>query len=177
MTFDGIVVAGGTAARLGGVDKPALEINGRSMLDIAVAALEAAAHVIVVGRKVGGGPAAAVSAGLARSEAPIVVVLAADLPYLTPAAVEQLVAARGTAAAAIAVDADLRDQPLLACYDAAALRAALPTDSDGVSMRSVVTALDTNGKVRRVDLGGDPPVCVDCDTEADLVQARDGRTG
>ena len=65
------------------------------------------------------------------------VVLAADLPFVRRAHVEQLVAA-----VAVAVDADGRDQPLLAAYDTAALRAALPGQPAGASMRQLLSALE-----------------------------------
>jgi hypothetical protein len=39
-------------------------------------------------------------------------------------------------------------------------------------MRQVLRELEASGTVRRVDLGGEPPVCWDCDTAADLSRAR-----
>ncbi|MBV9488073.1 MAG: NTP transferase domain-containing protein [Frankiaceae bacterium] len=173
MTFAGIVLAGGAATRLGGVDKPSLEVGGRTLIEIATAALDSASHVSIVGREVAGGPVAAIAAALREIGARTVVVLAADLPFVTAAAIDDLISARGDARAAIAVDAGGRDQPLLGCYDAHALRAALPSDADGASMRTVTAMLDAAGEVRRVDLGGDPPVCADCDTPLDLVRARE----
>ncbi|UVS80234.1 molybdopterin-guanine dinucleotide biosynthesis protein MobA [Actinokineospora sp. UTMC 2448] len=73
-----IVLAGGRGSRLGGIDKPALVIGGMTLLDRAVAAVEGADPVIVVGprrhtarpvvwtREVepGSGPVAALAAGL-----------------------------------------------------------------------------------------------------------------
>src|SRR5207253_721892 len=91
VTYDGIVLAGGRARRLGGVDKPALLVGGRSMLATAVAALGEACLVTVVGPEVTGGPVAAVAAGLRDGTAAAVVVLAADLPFVTVEVVNRLV--------------------------------------------------------------------------------------
>lgn len=185
MTYDAVVVAGGRGSRLGGVSKPDLAVGGRRLLDIVVAAVSGAERTIVVGetrptqRPVewtreepsGGGPVAALAAALPLVRSETVVVMAADLPFLTRAAVETLVAGRGSSAATIAVDDSGHDQPLLGCYDTARLRAALPAEPNGASMRSLVRALP--GTLERVSLGGDPPVTWDCDTATDLIRARE----
>jgi molybdopterin-guanine dinucleotide biosynthesis protein A len=185
--YDAIVLAGGAGQRLGGVNKPALEVGGRRLLDIALDATSGAAITIVVGERLpatqpvtwtreapaGGGPVAALAAGLVLVTSPTVVLLAADLPFITAQAVERLVTGRRDAPAVIAVDGDGRDQPLVACYEAAALRAALPQDPRGTSMRALLRDLDTAGAVRRVSLGGQPSVTWDCDTEADICRARE----
>lgn len=99
LRWDAIIVAGGRAKRLGGIDKTALVWQGRSLLDGVVAAASGARRTCVVGsdadlpasvlraveRPRWGGPAAAVVAGLeALAEAPLphpewIVVLAGDL--------------------------------------------------------------------------------------------------
>ena len=77
--FAAVVLAGGAASRMGGADKPALPVGGRPMRDRVLAAVAAAAPRVLVGPSVlappdvrvtreeppGGGPVAAVSAGLA----------------------------------------------------------------------------------------------------------------
>jgi molybdopterin-guanine dinucleotide biosynthesis protein A len=187
MTFDAVVLAGGQGRRLGGVSKPALAIGGRRLLDIAVDAVAAADRTIVVGTDLptyrpvervtespaGGGPVAAIAAALTLLRSTTVVVLAADLPFITPAAVDALVAGRTDAVAAIAVDQSGRDQPLLACYDAAALWDALPSDPQGASMRLLLETLAAAGRIERLTLGGDPPVTWDLDTAADLSRAQE----
>jgi molybdopterin-guanine dinucleotide biosynthesis protein A len=196
MTYDAVILAGGQARRLGGVSKPAIAVGGRRLLDIALDAVIGAERTIVVGAALptarpvewaredppGGGPVAALAAALPFVQSRTVVVLAADLPFITAAAVEKLVAARGDAAAAIAVDDDGRDQPLIGCYDAERLRAALPVDPIGASMRSLLSVLAALGALRalgalgalvRVTLGGEPPITLDCDTADDLTRARE----
>lgn len=97
--FAGVVLAGGTAARLDGADKASLEHAGRTLLEWAVDALIDASEVVVVGDPVPttrpvtftrespryGGPVAALLTGcdaLARQPATIGV-LAVDMPRVT----------------------------------------------------------------------------------------------
>jgi molybdopterin-guanine dinucleotide biosynthesis protein A len=144
-----------------GRDKTAIVVGGRTLLDIARAALAGAGRTVVVGAghevvedPPGSGPVAAVRAGLALVSAPVVVLLAADLPWVTTAAVEALVAA----APAVAVDGDGRDQHLLAAYPVDLLQAAV----GGSRMREVTETVAP----QRVLLPGEP--WRDCDTPADL---------
>jgi molybdenum cofactor guanylyltransferase len=185
--YDGVVLAGGEGRRLGGVVKPAITVGGRQLLDVAVDAVAGAHATVVVGARLptsravtwireepaGGGPVAGLSAALAVLHSPYTVVLAADLPFITAAAVDQLVAAGRAAVAVIAVDEDGHDQPLIGCYDTDALRAAMPAEPHGASMRSLLSELATRGDVIRLDLGGEPPVSWDCDTAADLTRAQE----
>jgi molybdopterin-guanine dinucleotide biosynthesis protein A len=109
-TFDAVVLAGGAGSRLGGVSKADVELAGLAMLDHVLVGLSAASVVVVVGppsierpgvRRVqeqppGGGPVAGLAAGLrglteSRAPAPLVVVLACDVPR-GPAAIPALLA-------------------------------------------------------------------------------------
>ncbi|WP_435819092.1 molybdenum cofactor guanylyltransferase [Micromonospora ureilytica] len=101
-----VVLAGGAARRMGGVDKPARPVGGRPMRDRVLAAvtdatprvLVGAADVVPAGVLVvredppGGGPVAAAAAGLALlgPDTAVVALLAADLPLLTRAAIGDL---------------------------------------------------------------------------------------
>jgi molybdopterin-guanine dinucleotide biosynthesis protein A len=170
MRYDGVVLAGGRGSRLGGADKPAIVIGDRSMLDVACHALAGAQQVTVVGPEVDGGPVAALAAGLRSVTADLVVVLAADLPFVTEQAVLQLVNAVESGPGAVAVDSDGRVQPLLACYRVADLLRAMPASPSGTSMRRLLRDI---GTLQHLNLGGEPPVCWDCDTPADLHLARE----
>ncbi|WP_345025363.1 molybdenum cofactor guanylyltransferase, partial [Streptomyces sedi] len=135
---EAVVLAGGAARRLGGVDKPAVRVGGRTLLDRVLAGCPAdGPDPVVVGPRrrtarpvrwtreepPGGGPLPALAAGLALTERPLVAVLAADLPFLDAATVPLLVAALPPDAdGVLLVDAEGRDQPLTAVYRAAALR-------------------------------------------------------
>jgi len=181
--YAGVVLAGGRARRMGGVAKPGLEVDGRRLVDVALDALASAVVRVVVGGAEplppgavrvcedppGGGPVAALAAALEVVTAPVCVVLAADLPFVTEQHVAQLVAALGEAPAALAVDAHGREQPLLAAYDVAALRAALPDPPAGAPMHRLVTGL---AGIRLVELTGRPVPWFDCDTEGELRAAR-----
>jgi molybdopterin-guanine dinucleotide biosynthesis protein A len=152
---DAIIIAGGRASRLGGIDKTALHYEGRSLLDLALDAVDGAESVAVIGRpRPGharsnvvsvledprfGGPVAAISAGLdviAQEFPPDwTVVLAADL-IRAPEAVAFILAALATADrtesvtardGVIAVDDSGRRQPLLAVYRTRSLQYALDT--------------------------------------------------
>ena len=135
-----VVVAGGGAARMGGVDKGSIEVGGRTLLEHVLAALRHVADVVVVGDEVrtsrpvtftredppGGGPAAALLAGLrAFPHAPgRVFVLAGDLPRVTEETVERLEAAvEDDVDGAVLVDRGGRAQYLCASYRVAALLA------------------------------------------------------
>ncbi|MFF9866480.1 NTP transferase domain-containing protein [Streptomyces sp. NPDC013953] len=185
---DVVVLAGGAAKRLGGADKPGLSVGGRALLDRVLAACRDAPRVVVVGDRrptvrpvvwareepPGGGPVAALAAGLRHVEAGQVVVLSGDLPFLGEDSVRTLTDAleTGDNEGALTVDAEGRDQPLVAAYRTEPLRreiALLATEYgslSGLPLRLLVQELD----VARVSLG--PLASFDCDTWEDLVTAR-----
>ena len=194
--WDAVVLAGGRARRLGGVDKPAAVVGGQTLLDRVLAAVAAAGVVVVVGparpvaadRRVrwtredppGGGPLAGIAAGLRHVAAPLVAVLAADLPFLTAADLARLRAAvvavatatatasgdGGCSDAAMLVDPTGRWQPLAAVWRTAALCSAMPATPAGMSVRSLLAGR------RVVGLPAGESTCLDCDTPADLAIAR-----
>ena len=182
--FDGIVLAGGGGARLGGADKPQLIVAGRSLLDHAVAAVRNAARVVVVGpeqpvdgrvvfcreQPPGGGPVAAIAAGLQQTTSDVVVVLAADLPFVAPA-IPVLLDAVPAAGAALLVDDTGRVNYLAAAWRRASLENALallgdPTDASARALTELAP------RVLVPDEGGWGR---DCDTWEDLAQARSER--
>ena len=179
-----VVLAGGRAARLGGQAKPQLEVGGRPMLAAVLAAASHAAHRVVVGppqpvpvgvvlvreEPPGGGPVAALRAGLAAVSTDVVVLLAADLPFLTADLVEEL-RRRLTGDGVLVVDDSGRDQYLLGAWRTAALRGAVASTSGPTSLRRVFAPLAVR-RLRPVVLPGTPPPWTDCDTPADLARAR-----
>lgn len=181
--FDAVILAGGGARRLSGVDKPAVMIGGESLLDRVLAAVAAAGTTVVVGperpvrRPVlwsledppGGGPVAALAAGLAHTRADCVVVLAADLPWIAPA-VPRLIEALTTDASAdcAALVCDARRNYLAAAWRRPALVAAISRLGDvrNQSMRRLCETA-TIIEVPDVDDAGH-----DCDTWTDINDAR-----
>jgi molybdopterin-guanine dinucleotide biosynthesis protein A len=161
--FDAIVLAGGAARRMGGVDKTALEIDGVRILDRVVAGLADASTVSIVGPEVSGGPVAAIASALPRLEAPVVVTLAGDQPWIGPA-VPLLV--DGLADADVAVlAADGRRHYLAAAWRTSSLRAAIDALDSPVNApvrallegRAVIEVPDTGGWSRDVDSPADLP--------------------
>ncbi|MFB6616898.1 NTP transferase domain-containing protein [Streptomyces sp. NPDC085524] len=186
MTYDAIVLAGGAAQRLGGADKPALSVGGRTLLDrVLDACKDARTTVVVGGRRTttrpvrwaredppGGGPVAALDAGLRQTTAGLVLVLSADLPFLDGRTVRALLEGVGAAEGALLRDPGGRDQPLVAAYRAEPLRreiALLATEHGrltGLPLRGLTAELD----LTRVE--AQPLASFDCDTWEDLAAAR-----
>lgn len=181
--YDAIVLAGGSAARLGGADKPALELGGESLLERVVAALADATRVVVVGPErpisrnvlwcreepAGGGPVAALAEGLAHVSADVVMTLAADLPWIAPAVpiLEMALAGFGSDCVALA-DGAGRVNYLAAAWRRASLERALASLAQprGASMTELVRA---SVLVEIPDAGGWGR---DCDTWSDVADAR-----
>ncbi|GAA2792592.1 molybdenum cofactor guanylyltransferase [Saccharopolyspora taberi] len=182
IAFAAVVLAGGAARRLGGVDKLRLPVGDRSLLERTLDAVAGADPVVVVGprREVahrvawtredppGGGPLAGLSAGLAALSADVelVAVLAADHPHLTPGTVSRLLAAVGPAQGAVLVDADGVPQWLVGVWRGQALRAAMPADVRDRSVRGVLGAL---APVQLPAVGAEAS---DVDTPDDLRRSR-----
>ncbi|MGC0330752.1 molybdopterin-guanine dinucleotide biosynthesis protein A [Streptomyces sp. SAI-170] len=185
--YDAVVLAGGGARRLGGADKPGVRVGGRALLDRVLGACAGARTIVVVAdprptaRPVrwareeppGGGPLAALDAGLRHTDAPRVVVLSADLPFLDEGTVHRLLTAlrKGDSDGVLLADADGRDQPLVAAYRTDALRRGLARLTaehgalTGLPLRRLTAGL---GLTRLTD----PVAAFDCDTWDDIATAR-----
>jgi molybdopterin-guanine dinucleotide biosynthesis protein A len=186
--YDAIVLAGGAAKRLGGVDKPSVSVGGRALLDRVLGVCRDAGRTVVVGGRratarpvvwareepPGGGPLAALDAGVRQIEAQAVLVLSADLPFLGERTVRQLIGTLGTSGreAALLTDAGGRDQPLVAAYRTEPLRrelALLATEYGsltGLPLRLLTQELDL------ARIGAEPLASFDCDTWEDISAAR-----
>lgn len=185
---DAVLLAGGRASRMGGVDKTALIADGLALSDHAVAASAGARSVVLVGLRDGrtapdgvvvtredppfGGPVAGIAAGLAAVAEPApaawTLVLACDLVRPEGAVDALLRAADDTADVDgfVAVDEDGRRQPLLALYRSSALRDAVralgdPTDA---AVRRLTAGL------RLVEVPLSAGLCADVDEPADAAR-------
>ena len=204
--FDTLILAGGRASRMGGVDKAGLAVGATPML-VSVAQAAAAAdtsRLIIVGpiragsvhdgvstlaagrpgwlgwvqeEPPGSGPVAGLRRGLAAASAPWLVLLAADLPFLTAAHIRELLAAGVRAArdpelrpGVACADATGQPQWLTSCWQTSSLRSALAAYS-GDSLRGVLASLHP-AAIRLAVPAGDPPPWLDCDTPDDLATAR-----
>jgi molybdopterin-guanine dinucleotide biosynthesis protein A len=178
---DAIVLAGGKAARLGGVDKGALVVGGRTLLEAALEATALVTVTVVVGprratsREVkwareeppGAGPVAAVAAGLEHTSSDLVAVIAVDLPHLSAEDLAALELLAAGCDGAIFADAGGRDQPLAGVYRSERLRTGLrrlPAIA-GAPVQALVKDLD----LARVE---NDLAARDCDTPEDLAIAR-----
>ena len=187
--YTAVVLAGGKAARLGGQAKPQLEVGGRPMLATVLAAVADASARVVVGpaqpvpggvvlvreQPPGGGPVAALRAGLAEVPTDVVALLAGDLPFLTAQLIGDL-RARLTGDGVLVVDETGRDQLLLGVWRTAALQGVLPPARGPTSLRKVLAPLAVR-RLRPPVAPGTPPPWMDCDTPADLARARAMATG
>ncbi|HVX08191.1 molybdenum cofactor guanylyltransferase [Humibacter sp.] len=201
--LDAVVLAGGRASRLGGIDKPSLVIRGARLVDHAVGAAAAAGagQVILVGphrasavqaaRLVEvredppfGGPVAALAAALASVTAPVTLLLAADLPRADDAVdrivtrLDRLLPPSGQRAAGvdgiILVDEESRDQWLAGAYLTARLRSAID-ELDGRVGDASLRCLMRGLRLHRVAAAG---CAADIDTWVDVKRwAKDDGVG
>lgn len=188
MQFDAVILAGGRASRLGGADKPALVIGGRTLLDHAIDAAGSARRTIVVGppREIDGvetvredppygGPVAALETALNLIGSEWMLLLAADLPrageavtLLLRAAVPHPERVDGFAI----VDPQGYTQWLAGLYRTDAIRGAVEAliATHGSTRNSSLRSLLGSLAITRVpDLDG---VAVDLDTWQDVNEAR-----
>ena len=181
--WSAIVLSGGRGSRLQ-ADKAEVVIGEASAINHVLAALPGDIEVVVVGpeplnpaRKmtvtrespIGGGPVAALAAGLACVKTPIVAVIATDMPFaggLLAGLARELPI---DADALVPVDASGRRQPLCAAYRSDSLRSALAAlgSPEGASMRALVTHLSVS-EIRIAD----ETALHDIDTAGDLALAR-----
>jgi len=210
--FDALILAGGRSARMG-ADKPGLVVGGRTLLGSVIAAAREAgvARVIVVGpprpgdagpgdagpgdagplRQVqedppGAGPVPALRRGLAEVTAPVLLLLAAALPFLRAGHLRALRAALpggalpggalpggagGPAApGAVLLDETGRPQWLASCWDAAGLRR-VAGGYGGSSLHGMLgPARPAPVRLGRAAAGPSP--WLDCDTPGELSRAR-----
>jgi molybdopterin-guanine dinucleotide biosynthesis protein A len=177
-----VLLAGGRGSRLGGRHKPGITVAGHTLLDRSLAAVADAERTVVVGPECptsrpvcwtveqprGGGPVAALAAGLAAlpdtTEVDAIAVLAADLIGVTQDTIQRLLTASHHGDGAVLRDATGHRQWLIGVWRPAALRAAVPADTAGRSLRSVLAPLAVT------DVPELPGESADVDTPADLAR-------
>jgi len=178
--YAAVVLAGGRAARLDGVDKGSVEHAGRTLLEHVLAAVADAGDVVVVGDPVPtgrpvrfvreeprfGGPVAALVAGIATLPAAgpdQVAVLAVDMPLLTRRTVARLRAAAHGRDGAFLVGPDGRRQ-LAGVLAPDRLGGVLPNPEEarGMALHRLLARLDL------VDVPAEGAEARDVDTWADL---------
>ncbi len=187
-----VVLTGGGSRRMGR-DKATLDVAGTTLLDRTLVGIPAEVSVVVAGPPVvtarrgvqfvqedppGAGPVAGLEAALAVVTAPVVVVLAGDLP-MVGALPQRMVAALEEASdagadppeAVLAEDASGRPQQLCAAYRSDALRRAIEANgpTTGAAMRSVISRLRTSTvSVTAIGVSSEVDPTWDIDTPEDL---------
>lgn len=178
--YAAVVLAGGRAARLDGVDKASVEHAGRTLLEHVLAAVADAAAVVVVGDPVPttrpvtfvreeprfGGPVAGLVAGvaaLAEAHAEEVAVLAVDMPLLTPGTIARLRAAAAGRDGAFLVGPDGRRQLAgVVARDRLAGVLPSPEDAHGMAVHRLL------GRLALADVAAAGDEARDVDTWSDL---------
>jgi molybdopterin-guanine dinucleotide biosynthesis protein A len=189
----GIVLAGGRSARFGS-DKLAVELDGRRLLDHALAAVAAVAPALVIVVAPGstviipgglpslvrvvhdpeafGGPLIGLNAALAAVDTPVALVVGADMPRMVPAVLHRLAAAIGPDRIAASLEVPGRIQPLPMAFDVAAARTATEriTDRGARSLRDLLLELGSVSIPAPVWLALDPAgaTITDIDRPGDL---------
>jgi molybdopterin-guanine dinucleotide biosynthesis protein A len=178
--YEAIVLAGGDSRRLDGADKPALVIGGSTMLERVIAACSGADRTVVVGPQrpgisgvlwcqespPGGGPVAALAAALPLVQTPVVLTLAADLPFVGPA-VSVLLERLGDAEVAVLLDVGGRRNLLAAAWRTSALRERLAyLEPVGLPVRALFAEAEVADVVDDLGWGRD------CDTWPEVAAAR-----
>jgi len=183
---DSIVVAGGKATRMGGLDKAMLPIGlrGKSLLEDVIESCPGKVFVVGYPRELsteinnlvtwvpdlnpGGGPAAGIWSGLARVTSEYVFISAAD-QTLSSATVSALISAALGSDGAWAIRSDGSGQPLCACVRTDLLRELLmPTQGVNQSPLRLLSTL------KLVGVNVNPDQVVDFDSWQDVAKAVNG---
>ncbi|HJW21221.1 MAG TPA: molybdenum cofactor guanylyltransferase [Candidatus Limnocylindrales bacterium] len=190
MTVSAIVLAGGRAARFDG-DKLAAELEGRSVLELAIDAVRGVAdEVLVVGRSGSSsgaryladerpfeGPLGGLATGLRAGRGDVALVVGGDMPRLRPGVLRLLLAqldAPAATAAALEEGARPRPLPLALRRDVAAEVAAACLVAGERSLQGFMRRLELRSvpepEWRALDPAGE--TLADVDTRADLDRLR-----
>lgn len=198
MTVSAIVLAGGRSNRFG-TDKLAADLDGRPLLDHAIAAVQGVADQLIVsvgrGTALGArtaasaagvtivrdptafeGPLAALAEALEAASGSTAIVVGGDMPRLKPALLLAMLAALEPDAAAVVlqVRGDAPPLPLALRVEPARAAAALALARGERSLRALVAGLEP-GRLAEADwraLDPEADSLVDIDRPADLDRAR-----
>jgi len=165
----GLILAGGRSRRFG-ADKARHPVRDQPMIEHVYAALAAVAGEVYVSvraleegdgfpatalpdRLPDAGPLGGLHAGLHAARTPWLLVVACDLPFITPEALERLLEARDKAVQAVVAENEQgRLQPLCACYRVSILPVVEARLQAGRrAMHGLLDQLETVGTVRLPD--------------------------
>lgn len=137
-----LILAGGRATRMGGIDKTALVVDGETIFarQVRVVAPRVAEILISVGAEpnedrqglrtvtdavAGAGPLAGVLAGAQACATPWLLVVAGDMPYLDGTLIDRMIGAASDDFDAVGIRIDGLPEPLFCLLRVAAARAAI----------------------------------------------------
>jgi molybdopterin-guanine dinucleotide biosynthesis protein A len=161
-----LILAGGKATRMGGVDKRELVIDGRTIFDRQIEAIAPCVAEIIVSspraiadyRTVadavsGAGPLAGIAAGLAAAATPWLFVIAGDMPYLHRGFVE-LVLSRGDASCdAVGIRVGGLPEPLCSALRVAVWRPRVAERLAAGRLKASALLTDQGDRVRWIEDG------------------------
>jgi len=182
--FTAILLTGGSARRLSGIDKATLRIAGESCFVRVLSALQSASAIIVVGPPIevkderitflqeepkGGGPVAALAAALGHISTERVAVVSVDVPLVSGAVDELRAQWQPTDVALVASDG-MHESYLVSIFNVEALRAAIAAlaTAANASMKSVLAYLNY-----RPVIVSNPDMLIDVDTPEDLARVEE----
>lgn len=179
-----LILTGGRSSRFGS-DKSLAMLKGQSLLSHLLTDLAVNIEVVIVGPTfesqlrplkfvqedpAGGGPVAAVDAGLAMISTEFVALVATDMPFAATVIHELANSLESSIDGLVPIDAEGVPQTLCAIYRTSALRNALTTlgSPQGRSMRSLTALL----QLREIELSASlKSRLLDIDTPEELQQA------
>jgi molybdopterin-guanine dinucleotide biosynthesis protein A len=154
-----LILAGGKATRLGGVDKRQVVIEGRTIFERQCEVLRPRVAEILVSspREVpgfrtvadavpGGGPLAGIAAGLAAATTPWLLVIAGDMPHVSGALLDLVLAGARDDADAVGIRIGELPEPLLCLLRVEAARPAIAARLAGARLKA--SRLLTDGDLR-----------------------------
>lgn len=179
-----LVLAGGRATRMGGVDKAAILVGGEPIFARQVRVLSPRVTEIVVATNTenalfaghrtvkdaieGAGPLAGIAAGLAVCTTPWMLVVAGDMPDLTGALLDRMIAAIDPACDAVGIRIGGWPEPLVCVLRVASARPALDAMlAEGARKASAL--LTDRGLLTVWIEDADPAAVKNVNTPADLV--------
>jgi molybdopterin-guanine dinucleotide biosynthesis protein A len=124
--LSGLILAGGRASRLGGIDKREIVVDGATIFDRQCQVLLPRVAEIIVSTPTGArgfrtvvdpvpgiGPLAGIAAGLAAATTPWLLVLAGDMPYISGVLVDRMLESANADADAVGIRVGALPEPLL----------------------------------------------------------------
>ncbi len=175
-----LILAGGRATRMGGVDKSTILVGGETIFARQVRVLAPrVTEILVSGRPTpgyrvvedaieGAGPLAGVAAGLAACTTPWLLVLAGDMPDITGALIDRIASATADARDAVGIRIGGLPEPLVCALRVAAARPVLEAML-GEGVRKASALLADRGLLTTWIEDIDPAAVRNVNTPGDLV--------